>query len=411
MAVPVPVTVSTDFSFGGSLHFYVPIPVPAPPTMMPAVEIPIPQAWPVGVALGSVKKTSSVLVNGRAAIQAGHDCGKIIPQITIPPNNALLPLHLVGSSREIIVKCFSVRMDKLQTACTTIWLPMLSCGNPVSVPLTFTPTNVMRGVFVGASAADFVGAIIQTLARMAIERLFSVGPGWKLPFVREFQKSVLGALAGGLASGVQHLMDPRYPIAVDIKIKAAGLEFGLGVSCGSSDTKNNPSQVTASVTKKWNPGKGEVAGGKASASATYTWDAGGDKAKEGVQTEIGVQGGVGAIGGKASASAEYHPDAPEGQRSKASVGVGVNTAAGSASGTATAEIEPNAPAGKQVKGTVSGKVDTPSGPATATSDPATGSLPSSTAAAPQSPPTPPPTPKGAVWQPPQSGAGVWGPAL
>lgn len=391
MSVPVPVTVSLDFSFGGSLHYFVPIPVPAPPTVMPAVEIPIPQAWPIGVAMGSVKKTSTVLVNGKAAIQTGHDCGKLIPQITIPINNAMLPLHLVGSSRETIFKCFSVRMDKAQTACTTLWLPMLSCGNPVSVPLTFTPTNVMRGVFVGASAADFVGAIIQTLARMALEKLFAVGPGWKMPFVKDFQKSVLGALAGGLASGVQHLMDPRYPIAADFKIKAAGLEFGVGVSCGSSDAKNNPSQVSASVAKKWNPGKGEVSGGKIGASATYTWDAGGDKTKEGWAAEIGAQGGVGAIGGKAGVSAEYHPDAPEGQRSKASVSAGVNTAAASASGTGTVAIEPHAAPGKQVQAVASGKADTPKGPVTATSTPVGASLPGGGAAS--------------------SGAGIWGPAL
>ena len=288
MPVPVPVTVSTDFSFGGSLHFYVPLPVPAPPTVMPAVEIPIPQAWPPGLSLGSVKKTSSVLANGWSIIQTTHDCGKVIPQITIPPNNALLPLHMAGSSRETIVKCFSVRVDKLQTACTTAWLPMLSCGQPVSVPLTFTPTNIMRGIFVGASAADIVGAIVSTLARMAIERLFVVAPGWKMPFGMELKKSILGGLAGGLGSVVQHLMDPRYPIAAEIKIKAAGLEFGLGVSCASSDTKNNPSQVTASVTKKWNPDPGAVAGGKAGASVTVTWDAGGDTTKEGVAAEIAV---------------------------------------------------------------------------------------------------------------------------
>jgi len=417
MAVPVPVTISTDFSFGGSFHYYVPIPVPAPPTVLPAVEIPIPQAWPVGVALGSVKKTSSVMVNGRAAIQAGHDCGKLIPQFTIPINNALLPLHLASSSRETIVKCFSVRMDKLQTACTTFWLPMLSCGNPVSVPWAFTPTNIMRGVFVGASAADFVGAVVQTLTRMALEWVFKVAPGAKLPFAKEFQKAVVGALAGGLASGVQHLMDPQYPISAEFKLKLSkGWEVSIGVSCASSDTKNNPSQVTASIAKKLSPDltAGQVAAGKASASATWTWDAGGDTSKEGWQAEVAAQGGVGAIGGKAGVSGEYHGDAPEGQQTKGTVQAKATTPIGSAS--TQVDANPDAPAGQRTTVKQEVSTDVPPGvhKETTVKNP-DGSTKTTTTSSdgwqpPSIPSAPPPVPKGAGWQPP-AGAGIWGDPL
>jgi hypothetical protein len=321
MPMAVPIARSHDLSAGVSRHLYLPIPMPGPvaPTIHPAIEIPLNQAWPPGVGLGSVKETSTVLHNGSAILQAGHDCGKLIPQATIPLNNALMPAQLAVSSRKIVLKCFSVRMDGKQTGCACPWVPMLTCGDPLSMPLTLTPTNVCVGVQVGASAADVVGALVTIAGTMAIDRIFWNPSGVNLTPGREIMKSLLTMGVGLAGSAVQHRMDPRYPIHVELSVKGpSDLTFKASVSCSSSDKKNNPSQLTVGVEKRLAAHKGSGSNAKAGITETFTWDASGDETKEGLKVEAGGSAAIPAGSAAAGVSYEHRHGLPEGERDKLS---------------------------------------------------------------------------------------------
>lgn len=348
MGAPVPVTLTNDFSAGYSTHLFLAIPPVPPPTINSAIEIPIPHGWPPGDSAGKVQKTTTVFAKGKPILLDQHDCGPVIPQITIPPANSLFPVQLFKSKRAITVTCFSVRMNGKTTACTGLWppIPLLTCGDPMSLPLTFTFTNVGTNVHVGVSVADVVGGLILTAASMAIDYLFFRLPDVKLTPLEEFAKALLGAAASLVASLVQHAIDPRYPIRVDFKMKApGGVEIKVNFSAGSTDTANNPSKVAISVEKKWES-KDKSRSATVGASGEYTWNAGGDKAKEGFKGQVGAGASGPGVSGKASAGGEYHPDAPEQQRSKLTGKVEGNSPV--ASGSGQVDYNPNAPAGQGV---------------------------------------------------------------
>ncbi|WP_437305627.1 hypothetical protein [Sorangium sp. So ce388] len=318
MRVPVPVTRSNDLSAGYSTHLFLAVPPAPPPTVNAAIEIPIPHAWPPGESAGKVQKTTTVFVNGKNVMLDLHDCGPVIPQITIPPVNALIPTQLFKSKRAVTVTCFSVRMNGKTTACTGLWPPLalLACGEPVSWPTTFTFTNVCVNVHVGVSGADLIGGLLLTLATMAIDRCFFRLPDVKLKPWEELAKGFLGAAASAAASFVQHMIDPRYPIRVDTKVKApGGIEIKIIASTLSTDTINNPQKISISIEKKVED-KYKSHAASIGGSGEYTWDAGGDTTKEGFKGQIGAAGAAPGLGIKGTAAGEHHPDASEEQRTK-----------------------------------------------------------------------------------------------
>ncbi|WP_437295848.1 hypothetical protein [Sorangium sp. So ce426] len=347
MVIPVPVTRSNDLSAGSSSHLFLAIPPAPPPTFVPALEIPIPHGWPPGESAGRVQKTTTVFANGRNVMLDQHDCGPLVAQITIPPANSFIPMQLLQSKRAVIVTCFSVRMNGKTTACTSHWppLPLLTCGQPMSMPATFTFTNVCTNVHVGMSGTDLIGGIVRTAATMAIERYYVRTPGVSLTAQEESEKSLAGAAASLLASVVQHALDPRYPMRVDATTKGPfGTEIKMSVSAGSADTRNDPQKFSISIEKKWeDPLKRSAA--SIGASGEYTWDAGGDTTKEGYKGQVGVATAAPGLGGKATAGGEYHPDAPEGQRGKATFKKEAATPFGSES--EQRDYNPGAPDGQR----------------------------------------------------------------
>ncbi|WP_437754758.1 hypothetical protein [Sorangium sp. So ce1389] len=348
MRVPVPVTRSNDLSAGSSSHLFLSIPPAPPPTLAPAIEVPIPHGWPPGESAGKVQKTTSVFVNGMNVVLDQHDCGPLVLQITIPPANSLLPMQLLQSKRAVIVTCFSVRMNGKTTACTSHWppLPLLTCGQPMSMPATFTFTNLCTNVHVGMSGTDLIGGIVRTAATMAIERCYFRTPGVNLTAVEESEKNLYAAAASLLASVVQHVSDPRYPLRVDATTKGPfGTEIKISVSAGSADTRNNPQKISISVEKKWEDQQKSRAA-SIGAAGEYTWDAGGDTTKEGLKGQVGIAGTAPGLGARTTASGEYHPDAPEGQRGKATFKQEAATPVWSES--TQTDYNPGAPDGRRV---------------------------------------------------------------
>src|SRR5690348_15836700 len=116
--VPVKVNVIWDVSVGANMHWFAlnpPPPAPIPPAIVPSVEMIATQLWTFGYALNQNKLTTTVKHKSVRIVQDGHDCGIMIPDVTIPPNNLLYPVIWLGSSRKIAFAASTVQMDGTAT--------------------------------------------------------------------------------------------------------------------------------------------------------------------------------------------------------------------------------------------------------------------------------------------------------
>jgi hypothetical protein len=104
-------------------------------------------------------------------------------------------------------------------------------------------------------------------------------------------------------------------------------------------------KIAVSVEKKWEP-KDKSRSVAVGASGEYTWDAGGDKAREGFKGQVGAGALLPGVSSRGSVGGEYHPDAPENQRSKITDKVEANAPFSSTS--RQDDYNPGAPAGQGV---------------------------------------------------------------
>lgn len=154
-----------------SMHPYAPAP-PAPPVPPPspigtAIEIPIPIFWPTGFVMGKNKLTDTVKHRGLSIALEGHDCGPGIMHIHVAPapNNLLNALQILSSKRKANFSSGEIKADGTPIAnCRLIDLPptpMTSCGSPISVPGTGTPSAALNSLIVGVHPVDLVAGWVQ----------------------------------------------------------------------------------------------------------------------------------------------------------------------------------------------------------------------------------------------------------
>lgn len=94
-----PVTIAKDWTLPAIVPhsaLFVPQVVYVP--MHAHAEPPVPIDWVAGA--GSHQLTSSVFHQGATIAQDSHDCGKGIPHVCWPINNAFLPLFIYFSKRK-----------------------------------------------------------------------------------------------------------------------------------------------------------------------------------------------------------------------------------------------------------------------------------------------------------------------
>lgn len=259
--VPIPICTSIDTSVGMATHdvlFVAPPAPPAPCPGSPAFELIAPFYWPPGA--GSSKCTHSVFDLGSfAVILEGHDCGMMLPHLTVPLNNGLLPLTILMSKREVKFQSFYNRMDRKQVALAGAMsqMPLMSCGEPLSMPGTFPLTSSLNHETVGMTVADFVGgwlnAVVSIAGSFLEAQIFpKVGQVGQLDGLwskdsKSLYSAMLGALNGGVTSLAQHLLDANYPVRVPLDYTTGGVTFKAEVTFGSADTTNNPSSVSGTV--------------------------------------------------------------------------------------------------------------------------------------------------------------------
>jgi hypothetical protein len=121
--------------------------------------------WPPGLALQQNKLTATVFHKAQFIVLESHDCGCMIPHLTIPPSNLKLALIIAFSKRKVMFSSSKVKANGAQIGCTEIGgppvpLPMLCCGSPISLPNGFPSFNALHTVSVGLSAGDVAAGLL-----------------------------------------------------------------------------------------------------------------------------------------------------------------------------------------------------------------------------------------------------------
>jgi hypothetical protein len=205
--LPVFVNVVWDPTLGYNTHTWwcpaqtaAPPPgVPKPCTFNPAIEMIATQMWTAGYALGQNKFTTTVLHLGMPICIADHDVGILIPDLTIPPPNLWYVIQWPFSGRKMATVASTVQMNGQPVSCSQLAilpLPMLTCGDPLTLPLAFPLVNWTHTLTVGATAGDLFRGVINAVVTIAIDALFE----WGVPGVGKLISRRLGREAGERAA-------------------------------------------------------------------------------------------------------------------------------------------------------------------------------------------------------------------
>ena len=145
-----------------SLTYDICLPIPLSMTYHagPCVESPTPMMWPPGLALQQNKLTRTVFHKSQFIVLGDHDCGHMIPHVTVPASPMSL-LYTAFSTRKVMFASSRVKANGAPIACTELFaphvpLPMSCCGSPVPLPIGFPALNALNTVGVGLSQRDIV---------------------------------------------------------------------------------------------------------------------------------------------------------------------------------------------------------------------------------------------------------------
>lgn len=170
------VTTQSNFVFPGLMtlfspmhDFLAPPPAPTPTPVVPCIEIMVPAMWPIGFALQQNKLTTTVLHKFQFIMLEGHDCGYMIPHVSNPPVNLMLPIIIAFSSRKAVFSASKVKANGTAVGCSQLLpipVPMMTCGAPVSLPTSIPPMNALNNVEVGMTWADIAAGVIGVVLSM-----------------------------------------------------------------------------------------------------------------------------------------------------------------------------------------------------------------------------------------------------
>ena len=201
---------------------------PALPTPVPmlSVEMVATCFWPPGKLLNQHKLTDTVTYSGflgeQNIAQRGHDLGMLIFDITPPMMaNCWYAVMWPLSSRQVKFGASTVKMDGEETGLTTFFLPMMTCGDPISAPTAIPlPTQLFHNTTVGMTCKDFWMGFLEILIAVAIDLIFfgismkksGVKPG---DFLRSLTNKrlayeIAGTVAGDAATSVLKQIGREY---------------------------------------------------------------------------------------------------------------------------------------------------------------------------------------------------------
>jgi hypothetical protein len=181
-----------------SVHDFAPIPpavVPPPSPAMPALEPPVPVMWAPGFGLQQNKLTTTVFHKFQWMMLDGHDCGHMIPHVSIPVTNLKTPLHIMFSSRKVMFSASTVKANGTPVGCAQLLLfPMMTCMQPVSAPTSFPAMNLLNSVTVGMTVGDIIAGWIGIACSVIADVIVGALGNWKpTPLAEDVLGRVLGA--------------------------------------------------------------------------------------------------------------------------------------------------------------------------------------------------------------------------
>jgi hypothetical protein len=323
MPLPIPVSITNDLAMPllpivMTFHDVVP-PPPAPPIpCAPCVESPVMMMWPPGFALFQNKFTTTVLHKALPIALDGHNCGYMLPHVSIPIANTLTPMQIAFSSRKMAFSAAKVKANGTPIATTApLLLPMTCCAQPVTLPTGAAPTNCLNTVRVGVTWTDAILGWVSIGLTIVIDAWFynpDLKPfnltkalddlKWKLLLGDKPAKWLAKTLAGAAVGAARIIVTGEGSISVP---------FGSGYLGGSlsyshgRDGSNSISITGNEVTSDhlFGPAKGEQR------SAQKTWRADGTSTTTTGSKSVSADSGIVSTEGTqrtSSTSTNYDKD-------------------------------------------------------------------------------------------------------
>jgi len=221
-------------------EFMPPPPQPPLPPFVPAIETPTPTMWPPGFALQQNKLSTTVTHKFQFIMLDGHDCGYMIPHVTIPPNNLKLMLIIPFSARKALFAASTVRANGTGMGCSQLlpnpW-PMNACASPLSIPCAYPAVNVMNNVTAGMTPGDVIFGVVAFAINAFVESLGKPEPD----IFKDFVGKVLGipdakAVIAGVATGVAKIiLTGEGSLSISVRSAYAGGSIGYTRTIDGAD--------------------------------------------------------------------------------------------------------------------------------------------------------------------------------
>ena len=260
---PIPVSIASDMTLPFvpppiTIHDYVP-PPPQPPPPVPlcmAIESPVAIMWGPGFALFQNKLTTTVTHQALPLALDGHDCGYMIPHVTVPLNNLRLPIIIMFSSRKMAFAASTVKANGAAVGCSTLLLfPMLCCAFPVTLPTGYPVANSLNTVRVGLTPTDIIFGLVGMVATIVGDVLTYSPPSapdlkevLTKTFLGDSPKNWLIKQGLGAAAGLARiLITGEGSVQVQVGSSYAGVKLGYARSADGSYSVSAGGQLGAPV--------------------------------------------------------------------------------------------------------------------------------------------------------------------
>lgn len=172
-------------------------PVLTPVPMGPYVESPAPIWWIPGYVTGKHELTTTVFHNHLTIAQEGHDLGMMLIHVAIPPNDLLIPVNMLASSREAKFEASEVIANGKPIACCTMidWAvlptPMKACSLIPAYHVGCGMSLLLNSVIVGMSVTDMIAGYVSAILDLVLSLLDIPEP---LSSLVEFGQAQVGPL-------------------------------------------------------------------------------------------------------------------------------------------------------------------------------------------------------------------------
>ncbi|MEO7327672.1 MAG: hypothetical protein ABI193_03770, partial [Minicystis sp.] len=218
-----------------------------PAVITVSIEMIVPMRWPPGIPLGLHQLSEDVTHKGWTIVLAGHDCGPLIPDLTIPPliPNLWYAIMWPFSSRKMSFSASTVKANGNAIACAQLPLfGLMTCGDIATTPTAFPLTAVLNSLDVGMTWLDIEIGWMTNVASMTIDLIFSLfssaPEGLSGQFASKFfpwkdkaniAKAAVSSLTGlAISAGACQASGGEYPVSLNAGMSSPYFGFGASVS-------------------------------------------------------------------------------------------------------------------------------------------------------------------------------------